>query len=137
MNRNQQDSIKIGFEFSSSFLLRHVEVVYLDCSLWGIGLSAISIYSSNLFPVFLTAASTSIGMLSLTENNDQHCASLRNISIPLQPIISTSLYFIEFNLGGSSVSSVNWLHLAEIRFSDLALNNSIIPTTSSKHKFYH
>ena len=130
-NRNGQDSFMIGFEFSSSFLLRHVEVVYLDCPIWGIGLSAINVYSSHHFPTFLTAASTNIGMLSLAENTNQSCTSLRTVSIPLQPpAVSANLYFIEFTFGESSVHPINWLHLAEIRFSDMA-STTYIPTVTT------
>ena len=131
VNRNGQDSFMIGFQFSSPFLLRHVEVVYLDCPVWGFGLSAINVYSSNSFPTFLTAASTNIGMLSLAENTDQSCTSLRTASIPLQPTaVSTELYFVNFTFGGSSVRPINWLHLAEIRFSDMAPTTNI-PTITT------
>ena len=128
VNRNGQDSFMVGFEFSNSFFLRHVEIVYLDCPIWGIGSSAVNVYSSNLFPTFVTAASTNIGMLSLAENIDQGCSSLRTISIPLQPTISKEFYFIEFTFSGSSIRPINWLHLAEIRFSDVTPTS--IPTTT-------
>ena len=129
VNRNGQDSFTIGFQFSSSFLLRRVEVIYLDCPVWGIGSSAVNVYSSNLFPAFLTAASTNIGTLSLAENTDQNCSSLRTISIPLQPTIASLMYFVEFTFGGSSIWPISWLHLAEIRFSDVSPTTGI-PTTT-------
>ena len=126
VNRNGQDSLVIGFQFNSFFLLRHVEVVYLDCQIWGTGLSAVNVYSSHVFPTFVTGvASINIGMLSSSNETDQSCTSLRTISIPLQPTSSVQNCFIEFTFGGSSVRQINWLHLAEIRFGDM------VPTASS------
>ena len=134
VNRNGQDSFMIGFQFSNRFFRRHVEVVYLDCPIWGIGLSVINVYSSHLFPTFSTAASTNIGMLSLAEITDHSCTSLRTVSIPLQPpTVSTNLYFIEFIFGGSSVHPINWLHLAEIRFSDMAPTANIPTITTGNY----
>ena len=130
VNRNGQDSFMIGFQFSSPFLLRYVEVVYLDCPVWGFGLSAINVYSSNVFPAFLTAASTNIGMLSLAEITDQSCTSLRTVFIPFQQTEPMQFYFIEFTFGGSNVRPINWLHLAEIRFSDMA-STTYIPTVTT------
>ena len=126
VNRDGQDSSMIGFLFSNTLLLRYVEIIYLDCLIWGIGLSAVNVYSSFGFPVFSSAASTNIGMLSLAENTDQSCTSLRTTFIPLQPTTPSELYFIEFTLGGSPARPINWLHLAEIRFSDMQA-----PTTGS------
>ena len=129
VNGNGQDSLVIGFQFSDSFLLRQIEVTYLNCQIWGAGFLAVTIHSSNIFPTFLTAASTNIGMLSLANDTDQGCTSLRILSIPLQPTISIPTYFVEFTLGGSSINLLNWLHLAEIRFSDVMPTVSIVTTT--------
>ena len=134
VNRNGQNSFMIGFQFSDPFFLRRVEVVYLDCPIWGIGLSVINVYSSHLFPTFVTAASTNIGMLSLAESPNQSCTSLRTVSIPLQPpTVSAEHYFIEFTFGGSSVRPINWLHLAEIRFSDMAPTTNIPTITAGNY----
>ena len=131
VNRNGQDSLMIGFEFSHPFFLRYVEVVYLDCPVWGIGSYAVNVYSSYVFPAFVTAASTNIGIFPLAEDIVQSCSSLRTISIPLQPTISVVFYFIEFTFGGSSIRPINWLHMAEIRFSDMS-PTIMMPTTLSK-----
>ena len=137
VNRNGQDSFMIGFQFINSFFLRRVEVVYLDCQVWGTGLSAVNVYSSFLFPDFLTIASTNIGMLSLVDDTYQNCISLRTLSIPLQPTISIQNYFIEFIFGGSSARPISWLHLAEIRFSDVApvmMMPNVMTETTTKNE---
>ena len=137
VNRNGQDSIVIGFQFSEFFLLRSVEVMYLDCPIWGTGFSAVNISSSQLFPNYLTVAFTTIVWLSLVNNTDSSCSFFRAISIPLQqPTISTHICFIEFTFGGSSACPVSWLHLAEIMFSDVA-PTTVMPATLSKFNVYH
>ena len=70
VNRNGQDSFMIGFEFSDTVPLAYVEIVQFDFPVWGIGTSAVNVYSSNLFPAFVTDASANIGQISLTENTD-------------------------------------------------------------------
>ena len=124
VNRNGQDSFMIGFVFSDIVPLAYVEIVHLDCPIWGIGISAVNVYSSYVFPTFVTDASTNIGQLSLAESTEQSCTSLRTLSISLQPT-SLEFCFIEFTFGGSSTLPINRLYLAEIRFSDL------VPTTGS------
>ena len=127
-----QDSFMIGFVFSNTPLLRYVEIIYLDCPIWGTGLTAVNVYSSFVFPVFSSAASTNIGILSLADNTDQSCTSLRTLSIPLQPTTSMDIYFFEFTLGGSPACPINWLHLAEIRFSDMQAPTSATSTILGK-----
>ena len=129
VNRNIQDSFMIGFQFSGTIILRNVEISYLNCPIWGTGLTAVNVYSSFLFPTFSSAASTNIGILSLTNDLIASCTSLGTIFIPLQPITSTDNYFIEFTFGGSNANPINWLHLAEIRFSDVTPITNLITTT--------
>ena len=120
VNRNGQYSFMIGFQFNTDIHLRGVEVTYLDCQIWGTGASVINVYSSYAFPTFYSSASTHIGVLSLVGDTVQSCTSLKTVSIPTQPMEASSLIFIEFSfVGGSSVHPLNWLHLAEIRFSDV------------------
>ena len=91
MNRNGQDFILIGFHFSGTIILRNVEISYLDCPIWGTGLSAVNVYSSFVFPMFSSAASTNIGILSLTNDLIASCSSLGTISIPLQPTVTETV----------------------------------------------
>ena len=130
MNRNGQDSFLIGFQFSDPFFLRDVQVTYFDCLVWAAGVTTINVYSSFIFPTFSLAASTNIGALSLVSDLALNCSSLRTVSVPCQPSESANNYFIEFSFaGGSSVNSLNWLHLGEIRFSDEQLTPPTITTT--------
>ncbi|MCG8621170.1 MAG: hypothetical protein MJE68_04075, partial [Proteobacteria bacterium] len=129
VNRNGQDSIMIGFQFSSEFYLREIEIVLFQCPILGLGITGVNIYSSFLFPAFISTAST----LLVTHSSppSDNCQLLSAISIPVQPLMApSSNYFIEFLFtGGSSVHQFNWLYLGEIRLSDEipALNN---PTES-------
>ena len=118
VNRNGQDSIMIGFEFSSVFYLREIEIVLFQCPILGIGITGVKIYSSFLFPAFVSAASTLLATLSFSSSDN--CQSLSTPSIPIQPpMASSNIYFIKFLFtGGSSMHQLNWLYLGEMGFSD-------------------
>ena len=94
-----------------------IEIVLFNRPVQRIGITGAKIYSSFLFPTFISAAST----LLVTHSSlpGDNCQSLSTISIPVQPSMESNIYFIEFLFtGGSSVHQLNWLHLGEIRFSD-------------------
>ena len=130
VNTNGQDSFMIGFQLNvHDFNLRRVEVTYLDCQVWGTGTSAIEVYSSHAFPGFIQHASSHIGELSLIDDIIQSCISLTTVIIPTQSMDSSNFY-IKFSFTGvSSVRPLNWLHLAEIRFSDEEIPSSFTTTT--------
>ena len=138
VNRGQQNSFTIGFQFNADFYLRRVEVTYLDCQVWGAGVSTINIYSSFFFPSYIPAASTRIGALSLVDDTShQSCTSLSTVSIPVQSMESSSFFYIEFAfVGGSTVHPLNWLHLAEIKFNDADLP-MIVATTNTRGNINH
>ena len=124
----------IGFEFNPDIHLRGVKVTYFDCQIWETGITAINVYFSHAFPTFYSSASTRIGVLSLVGDTGQSCTSLKTVSIPTQPTGASAFIFIEFFfVGGLSVHPLNWLHLAEIRFSDMELP-SITTTTTTEGK---
>ena len=130
VNKNGQNSIMIGFQFSDPFL-REVELTYLDCGVLETGLTAVSIHSSPTFPNFIAVPTDSdIGTLSLSEDRNQNCTSLRTISIPVE-LGQFNIYFIEFFLVGSSRRPLNWLHLAEVKFSDIAPTPGPATSTTS------
>ena len=132
VNRNGQDSIMIGFQFPDSDFLRRVEITYLDCPIWGAGTTTVSVYSSFVFPIFIPSASNQIGELSLIDDVVQSCTSLKTVSITTQPM-SSSIFYVKFSfIGGSSVHPLNWLHLAEITFSDKEVP-SIVTTTTTEY----
>ena len=56
VNRNGQDSIIIGFAFSSQFSLRTTEIALFHCPIQGIGITGIKVYSSFNFPAFIGTA---------------------------------------------------------------------------------
>ena len=118
VNRNGQDSIMIGFQFSSEFSLRITEIALFHCPIQGIGVTSVKIYSSFLFPQFISEASTLL--TTHGSSSSENCQSLSTISIPLHPPMASSIfYFIEFLFtGGSSTHQFNWFYLGEIRFSD-------------------
>ena len=129
VNRNGQGSIMIGFEFLSDleFYLRGLQISIFHCPVLEIGITGVKVYSSFVFPAFISTASTLLVTHS-TPSSD-NCQSLSTISISVQPPMAASnIYFVEFLFtDGSSVNQLNWLHLGEIRFSDEA--PTMEPTT--------
>ena len=119
VNRNGQDSIVIGFDFSSEFFLRGIEIALFHCPVLGISITGVKIYSSFIFPSYSNIASTLLVTVTANSLPSDNCQSLSTISIPIQPSMEFSIYFIEYLFsGGSSVHQFNWLHLGEIRFSN-------------------
>ena len=134
VNRNEQDSFMIGFEFRDDINIKRIEVAYLDCQIWGTGTSAIEVYSSYVFPEFIQGASNRIGELSLINDIVQSCISFTTVIIPTRSMDSSNFY-VKFSFTGvSSVRPLNWLHLAEIRFSDEE-NPSTLTTTTTRTEY--
>ena len=132
VNRNGQDSIMIGLQFLQFFHLRGIEIVLFYCPILEIGITGVKVYSSFLFPTLLSAASSPLIIHSSPPSDN--CQSLSTTSIPVQPPMEPSdIYFFEFLFtGGSSVHQLNWLHLAEIRFSDATFTTTATPTTTTR-----
>ena len=106
--RGSTDTVTLGFRFPASVVLHEVELYLFHCPAWGIGAERIVI------PQFIRVFD-SIGSVGLTSDL-QNCASLTRVSIPLQMAWSTVQYFIEFT--NPSGDLIEWLHIAEVRFSD-------------------
>ena len=115
---NTQD-IRIGFRFQNTVMLREVELYLFYCPSWNIGASpvgttTVNIYNAFLFPLFIDSFGGSAGSVTLTSDMAA-CESLTRVSIPLLGARSTLIYFIEIT---NSQQSIEWLHIAEVRFSD-------------------
>ena len=129
--RENAGSVTLGFRFQTRVVLCEVELYVFNCPAWGIGAEDIAIHNGATFPLFTTRIFPSSGRVILT-NDMQDCTSLTRVSIPLQMTTSTSSYFIEIN----SVSGrIEWVHIAEVRFSDQCDSTTITPqvTLISKH----
>ena len=78
----------IGFQFSSEFSLMWIEIVLFQCPVQGIGISGVNIYSSFLFPDFISFGS----MLLVTCNSPPryNCQSFSTLSVPGQSVESSN-----------------------------------------------
>ena len=112
--RASTGSVTLGFRFQTRVVLCEVELYVFHYPAWGIGTEEIIIHNGATFPQFITGAFPSRGGVVLTSDM-QDCTSLTRVSIPLQMAISTSSYFIEIN---SVSGTIEWVHIAEVRFSD-------------------
>ena len=125
--RASTGSVTLGFRFLTRVVLCEVELYVFHCPAWGIRAEDITIHNGAAFPQFITGAFPSRGRVTLTSDM-QDCTSLTRVSIPLQMATRTSSYFIEI----SSVSGrIEWVHIAEVRFSDQCDSTTMAPTTSS------
>ena len=125
--RASTGSVTLGFRFQTRVVLCEVELYVFHCPAWGIGADDIVIRNGGTFPQFVPGISLSIGRVFLSSDM-QNCTSLTRISIPLQMATSTASYFIEIN---SVSGTIEWVHIAEVRFSDQCDSTTIAPTNST------
>ena len=131
--RGSTDTVTLGFRFPASVVLHEVKLYLFHCPAWGIGAERIVIHNGASFPQFIRL-SDSIGSVGLTSDQDltsdqENCTSLTRVSIPLQMAMSTISYFIEFT--NPSGDLIEWVHIAEVRFSDPAIATTMTTTTES------
>ena len=125
--RASTGSVTLGFRFQTRVVLCEVELYVFHCPAWGIGAEEITIHNGATFPLFVTEIFPSIGRVLLTSDM-QDCTSLTRVSIPLQMANSTSSYFIEIR---STSGTIEWVHIAEVRFSDQCDSTTVAPTNST------
>ena len=122
-------SYTLGFRFQDRVALQEVELYVLYCPAWQIGATTINVYDSASYPSFIRGP-PSVGSVTLTSNM-QNCENLTRVSIPLQTSLRVSSYFIEF----TNPTLINWLHIAEVRFSDQPISTTsespTVPITQS------
>lgn len=126
--RGSTDTITLSAKFVDRLLvLSEVELYLFYCPSWGITVEEIIVHSSATFPNFFEIWA-SLGSMTLTAELE-NCESLTRVSIPLTNVIATNIYAIEFT--NPSGTQVEWLHLAEVRYSDQPIPTPIPTTTMS------
>ena len=118
-------SVTLGFRFQTRDVLCEVELYVFHCPAWGIGAEYIIIHNGATFPQLIPGIFPSRGAVILTSDM-QDCTSLTRVSIPLQMANSTSSYFIEIY---SFSGTIEWVHIAEVRFSDQC-DSATVATTN-------
>ena len=124
--RASTGSVTLGFRFQTRIVLCEVELYVFHCPAWGIGAADIAVHTGATFPHFITFPGA-VGRVILTSDM-QNCTFLTRVSIPLQMATRTSSYFIEIN---SLSGTIEWVHIAEVRFSDQFDSTTMAPTTST------
>ena len=143
VNRSRRPSTEIGFELSTSSRLIQVELDIFNCPEWGIAAPNVTVYTLGIFPASLN--STSGGLVTrlggVTTLSSTSCDSITRVLIPLQQNESARNYYLEFTFDGAP--SVQWVHLAEVRFFDSTSTPPPTSTTTSvsaptgKHNCHH
>ena len=113
----------IEFQFSSSFMLRRVDLYLFFCPSQNIpnqGVLSISVYHSILFPNSIVGLL--FGNITLTMGG-QNCVELIPLSIPISSASQYINYFIEFSME----NRFGGVYIGEVVFSD-----EVATVTSSK-----
>ena len=114
--RASTGSVTLGFRFQTHVVLCEVELYVFHCPTWGIGAEEIAIYYGvTLFSVELIVLIETVVLTS----DMQSCTSLTRVSIPIQIEESFSSYFIDIK----NPSTIEWVHIGEVKFSSPALTN--------------
>ena len=125
VNRNRGTPIEIGFDFGKSVKLTQIELDLFNCPEWSIAAPNITVYRWTLFPSTLpTPRRLAIRLGSVTTLDSTSCDSITTVLIPLQQTVDFMFYYLEFTF--DDAPSVQWVHLAEVRFF-----NSTPPTPTS------
>ena len=125
--RRSTEIVTLGFLFPASVVLHEVELYLFHCPAWGIGADRIVIHNGAIFPQFIRLFD-SIGSMALSVV-ERNCTSLTRVSIPLHMAMSTTSYFIEFF--NPSGDLIEWVHIAEVRFSDQPITTTMMASTES------
>ena len=125
VNRNRETSIEIGIQFDRAVELTQIELDLFNCPEWGIAAPNITVYRWTLFPATLPTPRTIAPRLgSVTTLDSTSCDSITTVLIPLQQTMNFMFYYLEFTF--DDAPSVQWVHLAEVRFF-----NSTPPTSTT------
>ena len=127
-------NLLLGFEFETNILLREVEVYIFYCPAWSIGYPKITFYIGRDFPNFIELVGGDLGHVTLTSDM-QDCENIIKVSIPLRIDHESTTFSIKFET--SSQSSAQWVHIAEVRFSDqlIPVVTTPNPTTMSPGEY--
>ena len=125
VNRTGGTSIEIGFNFGRPVELTQIELDLFNCPEWSIAAPSITVYRWTLFPATLPTPRTFATRLgSVTTLDSTSCDSITTVLIPLQQTVNSVFYYLEFTF--DDAPSVQWVHLAEVRFF-----NSTPPTPTT------
>jgi len=122
---NTRTPTEIAFDFGRSVELTQIELYLFNCPEWSIAAPYITVHSWPAFPGMLSSPdrfATRLG--SVTTLNSTSCDSIVTVLIPLQKTVNSIFYYLEFTFDGAP--SVQWVHLAEVRFF-----NSTPPTPTT------
>ena len=123
VNRNEKTVIEIGFQLRRPAIER-IELDLFNCPEWGIAAPNITVYEYRLFPATLPTRRHATCLGSVTTLDSTSCDSITTVLIPLQQTVNLMTYYLEFTF--DEAPSVQWVHLAEVRFF-----NSTPPTPTT------
>ena len=127
ISRNGESVVRIGFQWSSGFELRGVELKLFNCAPEGTAIQTINVYASITFPAF-TPLVVPPGLVGtyLPTGNDLDCTGVKTVVIPTTPVASLANYFLEFSFPQGENNT--GIYIVEAQFSDTAIT---VPSETS------
>ena len=113
-----QNRAIIGFDLGVQVIPTTVVITMFNCPPWDIYADTITVYSSGAFPSFVLTElfATPVGSIS---PDCTSCDSLLTFHVPVDvsPPVQ-SVYYVEFAVTGPDTLSREWVHLAEVSFTN-------------------
>ena len=135
VERTVQNTAIIGFDFEVPERPTTVVITMFNCPPWDIYADTITVYSTILFPTLnLNTFATPVGSIS---PGCTSCDSLLTFHVPVDVSSGLSAYYVEFSDTSPDSTSREWVHLAEISFTNDPPpptpdpNRTVIPTPTS------
>ena len=135
VERTVQNTAIIGFDFEVHVIPTTVVITMFNCPPWDIYADTITVYSSILFPTLsLNMFATPVGSISLGCTS---CDSLLTFHVPVDVSSGLSAYYVVFSDTSPNSLSREWVHLAEISFTNDPPpptpdpNSTVIPTSTN------
>ena len=128
----QYHHVLLTFGFDTAVSLTGIEMELFNCSDWNIGIQPITVY---LNPEYNLAATTDIFNLPFVFAGDNSlqssCDSLSTVTFSGGSFGSGSYHTVYILVDLSSTSSIQWVHVGEVRFIGTDDPTSLQPTPSS------
>ena len=130
------EHVLMTFQFADPYAVMTISAIYIDlllCPAWGIGAPVIFVYSSNNLEFELnTITGANADYLLQYKPTQKECnCTMSTIVMPIESGLEV-LPVWHILMTASQISDFEWVHMAEVRFSNVPVTN----TQSGTHCIY-
>ena len=122
--------VLLTFGFDTAVSLTGIELDLFLCPEWKSGAPCITVYGENRSNLVFNYHS-GLSIHCSRDLNQSACNSLSNVSIPLQDQLASSFYSTWHILVHQFGSSIDWVHVGEVRFLGSDVTPMICTVTAS------